>query len=95
MGAGRGHKLVDSFGGIDKALPASLTELEALACRQLPRRASLWASRWNWQMLSMTSAREAGAEVIVAGRCRVSPKRLLEIYDPPLVLVPKGMLGSH
>ena len=47
VGAGKGRKLVEAFGGIERVFAASLTELEAAGLPARRRRASLWASRWS------------------------------------------------
>lgn len=89
VGAGRGRKLVELFDGIDRLCHASLTELEA---------AGLAAA--SAQSLALGKSLElAGDEldrVKALGACVVAPddpdypKRLYEIYDPPLVLYLKG-----
>ena len=89
VGAGRGRKLVDHFGSIDRIFAASLTELEAAGLPGpsaqsigLGKSLELAASEYD-------HARAEGAQVIVRGDADY-PQRLLEIYDPPLVLYVKG-----
>lgn len=74
IGAGRGRRLVESFGGIDRLFAAPLTALEAAG---LPAAAEL------------DSVRGLGAIVVVPGDVEY-PWRLLEIYDPPLVIYLRG-----
>src|SRR5271166_2183938 len=89
VGAGRGRRLVGLFNGIERLFTASLTELEAAG---LPGAAA--------QSLALGKSLElAGDEldrVKTCGGCIVAqddpryPKRLYEIYDPPLVLYLRG-----
>jgi len=89
IGAGRGRKLVDHFGAIDRLFAASLTELEscgipAAAAQSLALGKSLELASAEYDRI-----REMGSAVIVLGDTDF-PRRLLEIYDPPLVLYIKG-----
>jgi len=89
IGAGRGRKLVERFGSIDRLFTASLTELEAAG---LPAAAAQSISLGKSLDLASTEydhALEAGACIIVQGDAEF-PQRLLEIYDPPLALYLKG-----
>ncbi len=89
VGAGRGRRLVESFGGIDGLFAASLTVLEAAG---LPAGAAQGIALGKSLELAATEldhAKELGARVIVPGDAEY-PRRLLEIYDPPLVLYLKG-----
>ena len=88
VGAGRGRKLVESFDGIDRLFAASLTTLEAAG---LPAAAQSIALGKSLELAAteLDHARELGAHVIVVGDAQY-PRRLLEIYDPPLVLYVKG-----
>ena len=74
IGAGRGRKLVERFGAIDRLFAASLTELEAVR-HFLPRRlrASPRASRWSWPQPNIDHVREAGATIICAGGRAIPP----------------------
>src|SRR6201997_3957822 len=89
VGAGRARKLLDHFGAIDRLFAASLSELEGLglpaaAAQGIGSGRSLEAAAEEHDR-----ARELGAAVIVQGDAEY-PKRLLEIYDPPLALYLKG-----
>ena len=90
VGAGRGRKLVDGYGGdIGRVFSASLTDLEAAglsgpAAQSLGLGKSLELAAEEYDRV-----RELGAAVIVPGEAEY-PQRLLEIYDPPLVLYLRG-----
>lgn len=97
MGAGRGRKLVELFDGIDRLFSSALTELEAAG---LPAAAA--------QSIALGKSLELAAEQhdrikamgasVIAQDDPCYPKRLYEIYDPPLVLFVKGSaeaLGRH
>ncbi len=67
VGAGRGRKLVERFGGTDRLFAASLTELEAFG---LPAAAAQSIALGKSLELAATEydhAREAGASIIVPG----------------------------
>ena len=85
VGAGRGRKLVERFGAIDRLFAASSTELEAAG---LPGAAAQSIALGKSLELAATEhdhVREAGA-MIVAPDDAEFPRQLREIYDPPLVL---------
>ncbi len=89
VGTGRARKLVNHFGDIGRLFSASLTELEACG---LPAAAAQNIGLGKSLELAADEydhARELGASVIVPGDVEY-PKRLLEIYDPPLALYLKG-----
>ena len=89
VGAGRGRKLVERFGAIDRLFAASLTELEAAG---LPGPSAQSIASGKSLELAATEhdhARELGAAIIVPGDAEF-PRQLLEIYDPPLVLYRRG-----
>lgn len=89
VGAGRGRKLVEMFGGIDRLCSASLTELEAAGLASAAAQSLALGKSMELANTEFDHARELGAEVIVPGDAEF-PRRLLEIYDPPLVLYLKG-----
>ncbi len=85
IGAGRGRKLVERFGAIDRLFAASLTELEASG---LPAAAAQSIASGKSLELAATEydhVREAGATIISPEDAEF-PTQLREIYDPPLVL---------
>jgi DNA processing protein len=89
VGAGRARKLVQHCGGIGRLFETSLTELEgmglpAAAAQSLGTGKSLELAAEEYDRV-----RELGAALIVPGDMQY-PKRLLEIYDPPLALYLKG-----
>ena len=89
VGAGRGRKLVERFGGIARLYSASLTELEAAGLPAAAAQSIALGKSLELAAAEYDHAREEGAEIIVPGDAEF-PRRLLEIYDPPLVLYLKG-----
>ncbi len=89
VGAGRGRRLVESFGGIDRLFAASLTALEAAGLPAAAAQSIALGKSLDLAAAELDHARELGARVIVPGDAEY-PRRLLEIYDPPLVLYLKG-----
>ncbi len=89
IGAGRARKLLEHFGSVDRLFAASLTELEA--CGLPPASAQSLALGKSLELAAAEydRVREMGASVIVRGDAEY-PSRLLEIYDPPLVLYVNG-----
>jgi DNA protecting protein DprA len=89
VGAGRGRKLVERFGGIDRLYSASLTELEAAGLPAAAAQSIALGKSLELAAAEYDHARDEGASIIVPGDAEF-PRRLLEIYDPPLVLYLKG-----
>src|SRR5271157_4650780 len=89
VGAGRGRRLVESFGGIDHLFAASLTALEAAGLPAAAAQSISLGKSLELAAAELDRAKELGATVIVPGDAEY-PRRLLEIYDPPLVLYLKG-----
>ncbi|HEY1731304.1 MAG TPA: DNA-processing protein DprA [Terriglobales bacterium] len=89
IGAGRGRKLVDRFGSIDRLFMASLTELEACGIPAAAAQSIALGKSLELAAAEYDRIREMGASVVVPGDSEF-PNRLLEIYDPPLVLYIKG-----
>lgn len=89
IGAGRGRKLVDRFGTIDRLFAASLTELEACGIPAAAAQGIALGKSLELASAEYDRIREMGASVVVLGDSEF-PNRLLEIYDPPLVLYIKG-----
>ena len=54
VGAGRGRKLVEMYGGIDRLFTASLTELEGAGLPGAAAQSIAWVNRWNWRPSNMT-----------------------------------------
>ncbi len=90
IGAGRARKVVEHFGGeIDRLFAAPLTELEAFGLPAATAQSIALGKSLELAAAEYDNARQAGATVIVLGDAQY-PKRLLEIYDPPLALYLKG-----
>ncbi len=89
IGAGRGRKLVEHFGEIDRVFAASLTELEAFGLAAASAQSIALGKSLELAAEEYDHARDEGAQVVVLGDAQY-PKRLLEIYDPPLALYVKG-----
>jgi DNA processing protein len=89
IGAGRGRRLVELFNGIDRLFSATLTELEgagipAAAAQSLAIGKSLELAADELDRVKASGAR------VVAQDDPEFPKRLYQIYDPPLVLYIRG-----
>ncbi len=89
VGAGRGRRLVESFGGVDQVFAASLTALEAAGLPAAAAQSIALGKSLELAAAELDHARELGANVVVPGDAEY-PRRLLEIYDPPLVLYIRG-----
>lgn len=97
IGAGRGRKLVEHFGTIDRIFTAPLTELEASGLPAAAAQSLALGKSLELAAAEYDRIREMGAELAVLGDVDF-PQRLLEIYDPPLVLYIKGsaeVVGLH
>jgi DNA processing protein len=94
VGAGRARKLVDRFEDIGRLFSASLTELEASGLPAAAAQSIGLGKSLELAANEYDHARELGASLIVPGDAEY-PKRLLEIYDPPLALYLKGRSRSH
>lgn len=93
IGAGRGRKLIEHFGGIERLFHASLTELEASGFSGPAAQSLALGKSLEIAGEELDHVKEAGATVVVRGDAGY-PSRLLEIYDPPLVLYIKGSLEA-
>ncbi|HUI84060.1 MAG TPA: DNA-processing protein DprA [Candidatus Binatia bacterium] len=89
VGPGRGHRIVQQFGGIERLFSASLTELEGAGLSAAAAQSIALGKSLELAGTEYDHVREVGASILVAGDAGF-PKRLLEIYDPPLVLYLKG-----
>jgi DNA processing protein len=89
VGAGRARKLLEHFGTVDRLFAASLTELEACGLPAASAQSLALGKSLELASAEYDRVREMGASVIVRGDAEY-PSRLLEIYDPPLVLYIKG-----
>jgi len=89
VGAGRGKKLVGFFGGVDAIFAASLTDLEAAGLPAVAAQSIALGKSLELAAEEIDRLREIGATSVVQGDAAY-PQRLLEIYDPPLVLYVRG-----
>ena len=89
MGPIRGHRLVQHFGGIERAFNASLTELEAAGLPAASAQSIALNRSYSLAEEEFMKARDVGAELVPFHDERY-PARLKEIYDPPLVLYVRG-----
>lgn len=89
IGAGRARKLLEHFGTVDRLFAASLTELEACGLPAASAQSLALGKSLELAAAEYDRVRERGASVVVRGDAEY-PSRLLEIYDPPLVLYVNG-----
>ena len=89
VGAGRGRRLVESFGGVDQLFAAPLTALEAAGLSAAAAQSISLGKSLELAAAELDRTKEVGARIIVPGDAEY-PRRLLEIYDPPLVLYLRG-----
>lgn len=89
IGLGRGRKLVERFGKIDRLFAASLTELESCGLPAAAAQSLALGKSLELAAAEYDRVREMGAALLVLGDMEF-PNRLLEIYDPPLVLYIRG-----
>lgn len=89
IGAGRGRKLVERFGTIDRLFSAPLTELEACGLPAAAAQSLALGKSLELAAAEYDRVQEGGTQLLVPGDAEFPP-RLLEIYDPPLVLYIKG-----
>jgi len=97
VGAGRGRKLVELFDGVERLFSSSLTELEAAGLPAAAAQSIALGKSMELAAEEQDRIKAMGASVI-AQDDPCYPKRLYEIYDPPLVLFVKGSaeaLGRH
>ena len=89
VGAGRGKKLVEFFGGIANVFAASLTDLEAAGLPSAAAQSIALGKSMEMAASELDRVRELGGSIIVPTD-GAYPDRLLEIYDPPLILYVRG-----
>lgn len=89
LGPTRGRRLVEHFGGIERVFRASLTELEAAGIPAGSAQSIALGQSLKLAEEELGKAAKTGIHLI----CPDSPNypdRLLEIYDPPLILYVNG-----
>jgi DNA processing protein len=91
VGAGRGRKLVEHMGGIDRLFMASLTELEAAGLPAAAAQSIALGRSLELAADELDRVKELGGTLVTQGDAGY-PRRLLEIYDPPLILYLRGSL---
>jgi DNA processing protein len=89
IGAGRGRKLIERFGAIDRLFAASLTELEASGLPAAAAQSIASGKSLEIAAGEFDHVREAGAAILSPEDVQF-PQQLREIYDPPLVLYLRG-----
>src|SRR5271157_3586404 len=89
VGASRGRKLVELFNGIDQLFTATLTELEGAGLPAGAAQSIAMGKSLELAADESDRAKAFGAR-LVAQDDPEFPKRLYEIYDPPLVLYVSG-----
>lgn len=89
IGAGRGRKLVELFNGVQRLFCASLTELESTGIPAAAAQCIALGKSLELAAEELDKVKEIGGRVVAQDDADY-PKRLLEIYDPPLVLYVKG-----
>ena len=97
IGAGKGRRIVELFNGIDRLFKASLTELEAAGMPAAAAQSLALGRSLELASDELDRVKEFGARVIAQDDPEY-PKRLYEIYDPPLVLYVSGncdVIGAH
>ena len=89
LGPTRGRKLVQHFGAPEKIFHASLTELEAVGLLAVSAQAIATGTSLAKAEEEIGKANAVGAKILTPAD-EEFPKRLLEIYDPPLCLYVRG-----
>ena len=89
IGASRGRKLVEFFGGVDALFSVSLTELEAAGLPAAAAQSIALGKSLDLAGEEFDRIREVGCALLAQGEPQY-PSRLLEIYDPPLILYVRG-----
>ncbi|MGZ4815759.1 MAG: DNA-processing protein DprA [Terriglobales bacterium] len=93
IGPTRGRKLVQHFGSAHEVFHASLTELEAAGLMAVSAQSIATGASLNLAEEELAKAKAAGARIITPADAEF-PRRLLEIYDPPLCLYVRGELPT-
>jgi DNA processing protein len=91
LGPTRIRKLIEFFGGPEKILNASLTELEATGMQAVSAQSLATGKSFELAQTETAKATEAGATIVTLSDPEYPP-RLKEIYDPPPVLFVRGRI---
>jgi DNA processing protein len=89
VGAARGRKLAELFNGVDRIFSATLTDLEAAGLPAAAAQSIALGKSSDLAGEELDRIKALGAR-IVAQDDPDYPKRLYQIYDPPLVLSVRG-----
>ena len=89
IGASRGRKLVQLFDGVENLFKSSLTELEAAGLPAASAQSLALGKSLELAADELDRVKSMGASVVPLDAGNY-PKRLQEIYDPPLVLYLNG-----
>jgi DNA processing protein len=89
LGPTRVRKLIEHFGSPERVFHASLTELEATGMQAVSAQSLATGKSLELAQQECAKAAEAGAKIISLGDPDY-PRRLKEIYDPPVVLFVRG-----
>ncbi|HUM04507.1 MAG TPA: DNA-processing protein DprA [Terriglobales bacterium] len=89
LGPTRIKKLVENLGSPDRILQASLTELEATGMQAVSAQALATGKSLELAQQEIAKAAECGTKIICL-EDTAFPRRLREIYDPPVVLYVRG-----
>src|SRR5450432_687986 len=91
LGPTRSKRLVEHFGGVAGIFRASLTELEAAGLRAASAQSIFTGKSLDLADQEMVKASDSKADIVALDDPRY-PRRLKEIYDPPLVLYLRGSM---
>ena len=92
LGPTRARKLAEHFGNPERALGASLTELEATGMQAVSAQSIATGKSLELAQQECAKATEIGATLVALSHAEYPP-RLKEIYDPPVVLFVRGDAG--
>ena len=89
LGPTRARKLVEHFGSPEAVFRASLTELEAAAIQAVSAQSIATGKSAELAREELARAADAGITVLSTSD-PLYPRRLKEIYDPPIILYVRG-----
>jgi len=83
---------VDRFGNVGAIFRASLTELEATGLLAVSAQSIGTGKSLELAQEELEKAKAAGAQIVSLDDSRY-PSRVREIYDPPVILYVRGVVG--
>jgi DNA processing protein len=89
LGATKGKRLSEHFGGVARVFQASLTELEATGVQAVSAQAIATGKSLELANDEIARATRAGAQIVTLDDAEY-PSPLRQIYDPPLLLYVRG-----